>query len=55
VEESATQETREVLRAVGGSVGTVWVVRGKVGSLVDVEVWVGVWKSMISMVTVEVG
>ena len=45
MEESAAQETREVLRAVGDSVGT----------LVDVGVWVGVLESRFSMGTVEVG
>ena len=55
MEESAAQETREVLRAVGGSVGTVWMVRGEVGTLVDVRVWVMVLESRFSMVTVVVG
>ncbi len=38
MEESAAQETRVVLRAVGGSGGTGWMVRGGVGTWLDVGV-----------------
>ncbi len=55
MEELAAQETRVVLRAVDGSGGTGWMVRGGVGTWSDVGVGVMVLESRSSMITVVVG